>query len=101
MKIRKGDSVLILTGKDNGKTGIIESVDSKHNKVIISGLNLVKRHRKPSTRFPQGGIIDVSQPIAISNVEIICGHCKKITKPEIKIINKQKQRICRNCKEVI
>lgn len=68
MKIKKGDTVKIIAGKDRGKTGTIVKILPKINKVIISGLNLSKKHLRPSRKTPQGGIIDRAMPIHISNI---------------------------------
>jgi large subunit ribosomal protein L24 len=71
MKIRKGDKVLIIAGKNRNQTGTVELVLTKKNKAIVSGLNMVKKHLKRSAKNPQGGIIDQAMPLAISNLMII------------------------------
>lgn len=73
MKIRKGDTVRIITGKDKGKTGTILSTLSKENKVIIEGINVVKKHQKNRRTRSQGQIIEKSQPIHASNVSLLEG----------------------------
>jgi len=77
VKIKKGDTVKIITGKDRGKTGTIVKILPKLNKVIISGLNLSKKHLRPSRKIPQGGIIDRAMPIHISNVKATSIETKK------------------------
>ncbi len=69
-KIKKGDTVMVLVGKDKGKTGEVLSVSPKENKVLIAGVNIVKKHKKP-TMNSQGQIVEVEKPIHISNVSLI------------------------------
>lgn len=71
MKIRKGDRVRILTGKDRGKEGEVSDVDPRRNKVVVDGINVAKRHQKPTRAMQQGGIIDKAMPIDASNVALI------------------------------
>ncbi len=71
LKIRKGDKVRVLSGKDRGKTGEVMSVDPVAGKVIVEGVNVAKRHQKPTRSMQQGGIIDKAMPIDVSNVSLI------------------------------
>lgn len=71
MKIRKGDRVRVLTGKDRGKEGEVSDVDPRRNKVVVDGINVAKRHQKPTRAMQQGGIIDKAMPIHVSNVALI------------------------------
>jgi large subunit ribosomal protein L24 len=71
VKIRKGDRVRVLTGKDRGKEGEVSDVDPRRNKVIVDGINVAKRHQKPTRAMQQGGIIDKAMPIDVSNVALI------------------------------
>lgn len=71
MKIKKGDSVIIRTGKDKGKTGSVTSVLPELNKVVVDGINIVKRSQKPSSKHPKGGIIESPAPIDVSNVALV------------------------------
>lgn len=99
MKIKKGDTVLITNGKDNGKTGkVTKSLPSK-NKVVIAGLNLAKKHSRPNRKNPRGGIIDLFMPVSVSNVLVICPRCNKTTRVEYKITEKSKLRVCKKCHE--
>ncbi len=68
MKLRKGDKVVVLAGKDKGKSGEITAVLPKSGKVVVTGINIAKRHTKPSSKFPQGGILELTKPIATSKV---------------------------------
>lgn len=100
MKIKKGDQVKILLGKDRGKTGPVKYVKGKEGKVLVGGANLYKRHVKKMGDV-QGGIIDTPKPLNISNVGLICPNCKKITRVGYKMAGKEKVRICRKCKKEI
>lgn len=100
MKIRKNDIVKILLGKDASKTGKVLHVYPKKDKVLVEGMNTYKRHIK-KTKEHEGGIIDISKPVNISNVALICPVCKKVTKVSIEIKNNIKNRVCKKCKEVI
>jgi len=71
MKLRKGDKVLVLAGRDKGKTGEVTAVLPKEDKVIVNGVNIAKRHTKPSSKVPQGGILEIVKPISTSKVMAI------------------------------
>ncbi len=71
MKIKKGDTVIVKTGKDKDKTGTVTKVDPDLNKVIVDGINVTKRHQKPSQNQPKGGIVETYAPIDISNVALV------------------------------
>lgn len=91
-KIKKGDKVLVITGKDKNKTGIIDKVFYKTNRVVVTGLNIVKKHLKKSKKHPQGGIIDKSMPIHISNVMLLDPTTNKPTRVTYKISSDKKYR---------
>ncbi len=101
INIKKGDTVLVICGKDKGKTGKVVSVDIKNKKAIVEGVNMYKKHAKPSKKYPQGGIIDLMTPIEISNLSLICPGCNKKTKVQIKKSKDSHSRICKKCNEVI
>ncbi len=106
MKIKKGDKVKILLGKDRGKTGSIEKVLTKKGKILVSGINLVKRHVKKQGTI-EGGIIDIVKPIDISNALLICPNCNLATRIGFKLLGTggeakhTKVRICKKCKKEI
>lgn len=79
MKIRKGDTVIVRTGKDKGKTGTVSEVLPRLNKVVVDGINIVKRHTKPSSQNPRGGILEEAKPIDVSNVGLVHPDDKKRT----------------------
>lgn len=100
--IKKNDSVLVITGEDSGKKGRVLSVLGKKDRVVVEGLNIIKRHMKPSKKYSQGGIIEREAPIERSNVMLVCPKCDKPTKIGNKILeNGKKIRACRKCGEVI
>lgn len=97
MKIKTGDNIMVLAGKDQGKKGLIIKAMPKDEKVVVSGINMSKHHLKPSRKSPRGGIIDMPSPITASNVIVICPHCGRPTRVAFKINNDIKERICRKC----
>ncbi|HVZ58231.1 MAG TPA: 50S ribosomal protein L24 [Patescibacteria group bacterium] len=101
MKIHKGDLVTIVGGKDEGKTGKIEKVLTKEAKVVVDGVNQYKRHIKARTQGQQSEIVTITKPLAISNVALICPHCKQVTRVGYVVSKDSKQRICRKCKAEI
>ena len=101
MKVKTGDEVIVLLGKDKGKKGRIERVFPKINKVLVSGVNIYKRHKKPQGKTLQGGIIDITKPISTSSVALVCPKCNLPTKIGFKLENKDKKRICKKCRQII
>jgi large subunit ribosomal protein L24 len=101
MKIRTGDTVLIISGKDREKTGKVSEVFPKNNKIIVEGLNIVKKHTKPRREGEKGQVVQVSRPIDVSNVKLICSKCKKPTRIGYRILGKNKTRVCNKCKQEI
>jgi large subunit ribosomal protein L24 len=96
MKLKKGDKVKIVAGKDKGREGTVERVFEKEGKVLIPGVNVYKKHSK---RLRQ--IIEVARPLPVSNVALICPKCGKITRVGYQVLKDGKTRICRKCREVI
>ncbi|HEY3834526.1 MAG TPA: 50S ribosomal protein L24 [Acidimicrobiia bacterium] len=98
MKLRKGDEVQVLAGKDVGKTGTISRVLPERDRVIVDGMNVVKKHQKPTRATMQGGIIDKEMPMHVSNVALVCDKCKKATRIGYRIDGSGKKvRVCRKC----
>lgn len=101
-KIRKGDKVKVLGGKDSGKEAVIEKISHKEGKVWMAGINVYKRHVKKNEQYNiEGGIIDIIKPLDASSVGLICPNCKKITRIGFAINKNGKIRICRKCKKAI
>lgn len=100
MRIKKGDQVIVITGRDKGKTGEVIKSMPKENKVIVQGINLVKRHTKP-TQESAGGIVSKEAPIHVSNVALIDPKDGKATRVGFKVENGQKVRVSKRSGEVI
>ena len=101
-KLKKNDEVRIITGKDKNKTGRILKVFPSEERVLIEGLNRVKRHRKPTRKDQHGGIKDEERAIHQSNVMFICPSCRKLTRIGLKYLeNKEKVRFCKKCNLIL
>ena len=97
MKLKKGDEVVVLAGKDLGRRGTISRVLPNSDKVIVDGVNMVKRHTKPRGQVMQGGIIDKEMPLPVSAVQILCGQCGP-TRIAVRFDEQgRKVRVCRKC----
>lgn len=102
MKIKKGDNVLVIAGKDRGKAGKVILVLPKEEKIVVEGINKFKKHTKPKRQGEKGQRIEQNRPFSVSNVLFICPKCNKAVKLGTKINeNKKHFRICRKCKETI
>jgi len=108
MKIKVGDNVKVMIGKDKGKTGKVERVYPVRLKVLIAGVNEYKRHLKARSQDmgqqgagPKSEIVTITKPLPISNVAIVCGKCKKTARIAFKMDKGKKIRICSNCKKEI
>ena len=101
MKIRKGDKVKIIYGKDKGREGVVEKVYRKSKKVLIPGINMYKKHIKKSEEFPQGGVIELPRPIDVSKIMLVCPKCKKPTRVGYKLQDNKKFRFCKKCQSII
>ena len=99
VKIKKGDTVRVIAGKDKGKEGKVLSVDPKKNRVIVEGINMITKSQKPSAAVPQGGIINREAPIDISNVMYL--HNGKVTRIGYMIDGDKKVRIAKKTGDVI
>ena len=97
MNVKKGDEVIVIAGKDKGKTGkVIQAIPSQE-KVVVEGVAVVKRHTKPTQKMPQGGIIEKEAAIHVSNVMPYCSTCKKGVRVAHTIETGKKIRVCRKC----
>ena len=99
-KFKVGDQVQITAGRDKGKKGKIEKIFQKENKIVVAGINTYKRHRKV-TRTQPAGIYEISRPLPVANIAIICPKCGKLTRAAFSTEGKTKNRICKKCKGVI
>ena len=98
MEIRKDDTVVVLSGKDKGKQGKVLSADPKGNKVIVAGVNVASKHRKPRNQQEEGGIIKMETPIYVSKVQLVCPKCGKATRVG-KAVKEDgsRVRVCKKC----
>ena len=103
LRIKKGDTAIVLSGKNKGKRGRVLSVLPSKERLIIEGLNIVKKHMKPNKKYMQGGIIEKEAPIHISNVMLMCPKCSKPTRIGNAVFDNgsKKLRACKKCGEVI
>ena len=97
MKIKKGDTVQVLSGNDKGKTGEVLETKPRTNQVIVKGVNIRKKHVKPRKQGDEGGIISVECSINASKVNVVCPKCNKATRVSVKKEGKEKIRICKKC----
>jgi large subunit ribosomal protein L24 len=98
LKIKKGDRVRVLTGKDRGKEGEVMRAIPERDKVIVDGVNVAKRHQRATRATTQGGIIDKDMPLPVANVAIVCGSCGKPTRIGYRFDDQgRKSRVCKKC----
>ena len=97
MKIKKGDTVQVIAGKDLGKVGEVTRVIPDTDRVIVDGVNVAKRHQRATNATMQGGIIDKDMPLHVSNVAIVCPSCSKPTRIGYRFDGDTKVRVCRKC----
>lgn len=101
-RVKKNDRVVLIAGKDKGKTGKVLFVDRKKARVIVEGLNIVKKTLRPSQQNPKGGIIDIEAPVHISNVMVICPKCDRGVRVKKKVLDDGKRvRVCGKCGEIL
>jgi large subunit ribosomal protein L24 len=98
MKIRKGDRVVVLSGKDRGKEGVVSRAFPAKGTVIVDGVNVAKKHQRATKATMQGGIIDKDMPLPVANVALLCPACGKATRVGYKIDGDgTKVRVCKKC----
>ncbi len=107
MHIKKNDIVQIVLGNDRGKQGRVLKVFPARNRIIVEGINFIKRHTRPNQKLPQGGIIEREAPIHASNAMVVCPKCNKLTKTGMKPVTDETRnktsrvRYCKKCGEMI
>ena len=101
--IRRNDNVVVITGKDRGKRGRVLKVDPAKNRLVVEGVNFIKRHTKPNPqRQIKGGVVEREASLHASNVQLVCPECDKPTRLGRKILGDgRKVRICRKCEGVV
>ncbi len=97
MRIKKDDQIQIISGKDRGKRGKVLRTLPKDGKIVVEGMNLVKRHRRPRKGGEKGQRVEVPSPLPVCRVMIICSHCGKPTRIGYKLAGDSKARICKKC----
>lgn len=102
MKIIRDDKVKIIAGNNKGKTGKVLKVIVDKNKLIVEGINLVKKHQKPNQTNQQGGIIEKEAPVNVSNVMLVCSNCEKAVRISRRRTEDGKaERICKSCNKAV
>lgn len=102
MHIKKGDNVMVVSGKEKGKKGKVLLISRSTSRAIVEALNMMTHHERPSRRSPQGGIVQREAPIHVSNLMPICGKCGKPTRVGRRILEDGATvRVCKRCSEII
>jgi len=101
MKIKRDDNVVVLIGKNRGKSGKVLQVLPKISKVVVQGVNMMKRHQRPRRQGEKGQILSKETPLDVSNVMVICPKCAKPARTGFRIEGESKSRVCKKCKAVI
>jgi large subunit ribosomal protein L24 len=96
LKLKVGDKIKVLLGKDKGRDGEIEKILPRKGKVVVPGVNIYKRHMKGS-QGQKGGIYEIPRPLIYSKVALVCPKCKKATRVGFKVVGDSKLRICKKC----
>ena len=99
MKIKKGDKVRVIKGKDRGRESTVEKVLTKEGKVIVAGLNIYKKAVRPKQQSQKGGIVEITKPLPVEKVMLICPKCQKPTRVGYKVEGDKKLRLCKNCQQ--
>ena len=97
MFVRKNDTVVVLSGRDKGRSGKVLSADPKDGKLIVEGISVGKRHKKPRKQGQPGGIIKIETPIYAAKVMRVCPKCSKPTRHAVKVTTNGKVRVCKKC----
>ena len=97
MNIKKGDTVVVIAGKDNGKKGKVLEVSPKTNRVVVEDVNVLSKHKKPRSAQDKGGIVKSAHPIDASNVMVVCSVCGKATRIAHKDVDGKNARVCKKC----
>ena len=97
MRVKKGDTVKVLSGKDKGKTGEVLEIQPKTNKVVVKGLNIIKKHSKPRKQGEEGGILSMEGAMHVAKVNVVCPKCGKATKVGYSEEKGEKVRVCKKC----
>jgi large subunit ribosomal protein L24 len=100
--IKKNDTVMVIAGKEQGKSGKVLRILAKKNRAVVEKVNFIKRHTRPGAHSRQGGIIEKENPIHISNLMVVCGKCTDATRTGTRILEDgSRVRYCKKCNEII
>ena len=100
MNIKKGDNVMVITGKDKGKTGTVQSVMAVNDRVLVKDINTVQKRTRPKRQGQKGETVTVSRSLHVSNVMLLCKNCKKPTRVGYRVDGDNKVRFCKQCEAV-
>jgi len=105
MHVHKNDMVLVISGNSRGKSGKVLHVHPDKQKVLVEGVNVRKRHTRPTSKMPAGGILEREMPISVSNVMVVCPKCNQASRVGYSTVSgvggrRQKMRVCKNCNEM-
>ena len=101
-KIQKDDRVIVVSGEDRGKEGVVLKTDPSSGRAIVEGVNFVKHHQRPTQKSPQGGIVEKEAPVHMSNLMVVCGKCNEAVRVKTIILTDgRKTRACKKCGEMI
>lgn len=102
LKVRKGDIVQVIKGKDSGKKGKVLNILTESKRALVEAINLVKKHKKQTRQDQQGGIVSIEAPINVANLMLVCKNCQRPVRVGFSILkDNTKVRICKSCKEAI
>jgi large subunit ribosomal protein L24 len=101
LKLKKGDLVVVLTGKDRGKRGKITAAFPRSERVVVEGVNLVKRHQRSRRAGQKGQRVTIAAPIHVSNVQLICPSCRQPARVRIRRAGEKRERICAKCGKAV
>jgi large subunit ribosomal protein L24 len=100
-RIKKGDTVVMRRGTDRGKSGKVLHVDLRAGRVVVEGLNVVKKHVRPKRQGEKGEQVSVPRPVPLGAVALYCGHCNRPTRIGMKVDGEQRTRVCRRCENTL
>lgn len=99
MKLKTGDNILVISGKYRGRKGKISKALPKQGKIVVEGMNLQKKHKRPRRQGEKGQVVEIAAPFRASSAKLVCAKCSKATRVGYKIVDGKKYRICKKCGE--
>ena len=101
LKLKKGDTVAVMAGKDRGKRGKVLQLLPERGRALVERINLMKHFERKSNQNQQGGIVEREVPVAVAKLAVVCPRCNKPTRIGIRVTDNTRQRICKRCQEVV